>query len=93
MEHDSEGVFVKKWVPELKNLPLEYLFEPWKMTQLEQELYNFKIGINYNLPIVDLDSTRKFATNKLWEIRKSIQTIKDSKRIIEKHTFSNPKIN
>lgn len=93
MEHDSEGVFVKKWVPELKNLPLEYLFEPWKMTQLEQELYNFKIGINYNLPIVDLDSTRKFATNKLWEIRKSIQTIKDSKRIIEKHTFSNQKIN
>ncbi|SFW64005.1 cryptochrome/deoxyribodipyrimidine photo-lyase family protein [Cellulophaga fucicola] len=36
MEHDPEGVFIKKWVPELANVPVSYIHEPWKMTQMEQ---------------------------------------------------------
>lgn len=89
IEHDNEGEFVRKWVPELKELPIEYLYEPWKMTSLEQEMYNFRIGVNYPIPIVNIESTRKYAVDELWKIRKKTLTKIESKRIVEKHTLPN----
>lgn len=89
LEHDNEGEFVKKWIPELQKLPIQYVFEPWKMTQLEQEMYQFKIGKDYPFPIVDLDKTRKFAIEKLWNQKNKKITKLESKRILKKHTLPN----
>ena len=42
-DHDPNGVLVKKWVPELKNLPLAYVFfSPHLMSQSFQILYSCK---------------------------------------------------
>ena len=38
-EHDAEGVFIKTWLPELKNIPVSFIHEPWIMSALEQEIY------------------------------------------------------
>ena len=37
IEHDKDGIFIKKWVPELKNIPIEFLHEPWKLSELESD--------------------------------------------------------
>ena len=38
----------------------------------EEEIYRFKIGnINYPTPIVDLEKTRKFASETLWKYKKN----------------------
>ncbi|KUJ62724.1 FAD-binding protein [Flavobacteriaceae bacterium CRH] len=69
-EHDSEGIFIKKWVPELSNIPSHLLHEPWKLGLIDQQLYECEIGKDYPFPIVDLEETRKYASDAIWSIRK-----------------------
>ncbi|WP_136482988.1 cryptochrome/deoxyribodipyrimidine photo-lyase family protein [Cognatitamlana onchidii] len=86
LEHDPEAKFIKKWVPELRHLDTPFAHQPSIMTPLEQEFNNFKLGIDYPNPIVDLKSSRKIASTALWELRKSPLVIEESKRILNKHT-------
>ena len=90
-EHDSEGVFIKTWIPELKNIPSALLHEPWKMTAMEQELYEVKIGVNYPNPIVDIEETRKAASDLVWSFRKTKEVDVEGTRILKKHVNTESK--
>ena len=48
-------------------------------------MYNFKIGKDYPIPIVDIDLTRKEALNKIWKIKKSAKSKSFAKKILNKH--------
>ena len=88
-EHDSEGVFIKQWLPELSEIPIHLLHEPWKMNEMEQQFYNCKIGIDYPSPIVNIEETRKYASDIVWSFRKKDEVKEEGKRILEKHV-TNP---
>ena len=51
--HDPDGAYVRRWVPELRDVPLERLAEPWTMSEDEQEAAGCVIGRDYPEPIVD----------------------------------------
>jgi deoxyribodipyrimidine photo-lyase len=84
-EHDSEGVFIKKWLPELTEVPVSLIHEPWKMNVLEQQFYNCEIGKDYPFPIVNIDETRKYASDIVWSFRKKEDVKKEGKRVLKKH--------
>jgi deoxyribodipyrimidine photo-lyase len=90
-EHDKEGVFIKKWIPELKKIPTPLLFEPWKMSLIDQETYECKIGKDYPNPIVEISETYKYAASKLWSIKSDPKVKEESSRILQKHTNANRK--
>ena len=90
-EHDKDGIFIKKWIPELKKIPTPLLFEPWKMSLIDQETYDYKIGKDYPNPIVDISETYKYAASKLWSIKSDPKVKEESSRILQKHTNANRK--
>ncbi|GGD07290.1 cryptochrome/deoxyribodipyrimidine photo-lyase family protein [Hyunsoonleella pacifica] len=87
LEHDPDANFIKKWVSELKNLDIPFAHQPYLMTDMEQQFYNFKLGVDYPKPIVDLEISRKKAGDVLWKLRKDKIVLDESKRILEKHTL------
>jgi deoxyribodipyrimidine photo-lyase len=87
-EHDSEGEFIKKWVPELRYLPRAFIHEPYKMTYLDQKFNDFEVGINYPKPIVNMEKTRKFASDYLWKMKKNPLVKEENNRILKLHTMA-----
>ena len=92
IEHDKDAIFIKKWVPELKNLAPIFAHEPYLMTPLEQQLNKVILGKDYPNPIVDIKKNRKKASDILWNMKKNSEVQKENKRILAKHTFSDRKI-
>ena len=65
-DQDPEGVFIRRWIPELRKLPNNFVHEPWKANFLEEKEYNFKLQKDYFSPIVDNELRTKLAKDLVW---------------------------
>ena len=60
-KYDPDGAYVRRYVPELKNVPDKYLSEPWTMPDDVQEQAGCIIGKDYPAPIVSHKEAREAA--------------------------------
>lgn len=58
---DETGDYVRKWCPELAQLPNKYLFNPWDADTKMLDAADIKLGANYPNPIVEHSAARKRA--------------------------------
>jgi deoxyribodipyrimidine photo-lyase len=84
-EHDPKGIFIKKWIPELANVPAAYIHEPWTMTAMEQTFCGVLMGKTYPLPIVGLQESSKAARDKIWGHKKHPAVQEEKKRLLRTH--------
>jgi deoxyribodipyrimidine photo-lyase len=62
---DKEGNYVKKWIPELKNIPKKYIHKPWEL----KDEKNFKLGRDYPFPLVKHEDARAKALSAFKNIK------------------------
>jgi len=71
IKFDTDGIYTKKWVPELKNMPKEFLHKPWKLEKKYQEQIKTIIGKDYPAPIVVHEEARASALEAFQSIKKN----------------------
>ena len=65
MKTDSEGLYIKKWLPQLSKYNSKYIFEPWKTPKELQREWGCVIGKDYPPPMVTHSDTCKENMNRM----------------------------
>jgi deoxyribodipyrimidine photo-lyase len=66
---DSQGSYVRKWVPELARLPDQFIHRPWEAPRLVLETAGVELGRNYPHPVVDHGKARDRALAAFQELK------------------------
>lgn len=67
---DPDGTYTRRFVPELKDLPLPYLFAPWMAPDQVLKKAGVHLGETYPHPIVDLKESREKALEAFSRLKK-----------------------
>jgi len=70
-QHDPDGAFVRRWIPELAWVPAPLIYRPWTMTPLDQKYYHCELGKDYPRPWVAYDEATRQAKARYWAVRMS----------------------
>ena len=66
---DTDGAYVRAWVPEIAGLPDDYLHAPWEAPALELAAAKVSLGTTYPAPIVEHKGARDRALAAFKSIR------------------------
>jgi deoxyribodipyrimidine photo-lyase len=69
-DHDPDGAFVRRWLPELRAVPAVHLHQPWTMDAAIQQRSGCVLGRDYPQPIVDWQGAAAVARDRLWSLRR-----------------------
>ena len=81
-EKDDKGMFIKKWCPELAQLPLEQLHTPWRHNKNLDLFSPTMEQPDYPDPIIDVEKTAKVARDRAWSFRDRDDVRAEARRLL-----------
>jgi len=67
---DPEGKYVRRWVPELRNMPDKWIHKPWEAPESALGEAGVTLAKDYPEPLVDLSASRKRALERWDSVKK-----------------------
>lgn len=67
---DADGVYVRRWVPELRALPDSFLHAPWEAPASVLHDAGLRLGEDYPLPVIDHAAARRRALDAYASLRR-----------------------
>ena len=84
-DQDPQGLFIRRWVPELARVPLPYLAEPWKMDESVQRMADCTMGVDYPRPIVNDKQAMQAAKDRMYGLRKTPEAREEASNVQARH--------
>ena len=85
-EHDPDGTFIRRWVPELAPLETDaYVHEPWRMPPLEQRAVGCVVGEDYPERVVDHLEAYHHAQDTIRSFRERPEIQRQAEQVLETH--------
>jgi deoxyribodipyrimidine photo-lyase len=85
LDQDPEGIFTRRWVPELAHIPLAFLQEPWRMDESMLSGEGLTPGSDYPVRIVDHEIAARNARARLTEIRHQPGYRNEARQVYNRH--------
>lgn len=76
LDHDPRGVFIRRWIPELRDMPDDGIAMPWRYPALMD---------GYPRPIVDHAEAVRLARQRLTPYRRRPEAREEAQGVAEKH--------
>lgn len=57
--YDGKGDYIRHWLPELENVPDDFIHEPHRMSVEQQRKAGIELGNDYPFPMINLDQAYK----------------------------------
>lgn len=84
-DQDPDGVFIRRWVPELRGVAGDAVHEPWQLadTQLQPTAYP--------LPVIDLTEASRLARLRIHERKSADAARREARVVYDKHGSRHPR--
>ncbi|XP_042411116.1 (6-4)DNA photolyase-like isoform X1 [Zingiber officinale] len=79
-KYDPDGKYIRHFIPVLKDMPNEYVYEPWTAPLSVQRKANCIIGKDYPRPVVSHDTASKECKKKMGEVYAKDRSMKSCKK-------------
>ncbi len=85
IDQDPAGVFIKRYLPKLGDIPPQLLAEPHLLSAAQQAEYGLEIGKDYPVPIVDHKASFRLARERYGVFRNSPQARLEADQVQARH--------
>ena len=85
LDHDPEGTFIRRFVPELARVPTAFLAEPHLMPAPMQTEAGCRVGRDYPVPVVEHAVAYKEARERMGAIRRTDYARREAQRVYARH--------